>query len=111
MNGIESRRFIDGPYARLAALACFAGSVAVLVYIHRDDLFPPPPEPIAQKDDAFGRCYSEGKASIDKMVAEKTISGEQAKLFRLRAEARCRAQAGSAGGPPPRDAPGLPAVR
>lgn len=111
MTDAENKRFLDGPYARLAALACFAGSVAVLAHIHRDDLFPAPPEPLAKKDDAFGRCFSKGTASIDKMLAEKTISGEQAKLFRSRAEARCRAQAGSAGGPPQRGAPGLPAVK
>jgi hypothetical protein len=110
-DSAKNRGFLDGPYARIAALACFAGAVAVLVYIHRDDLFPAAPVPVAERDDPFGRCFREGTASIDKMLAEKTINAEQAKLFRMRAEARCRAQTGSAGGPPPRGAPGLPPVR
>lgn len=105
-----NRQFLDSPYARIAALACFAFSVAVLFYVHRDDLFPAPPEPIAAADDAFGRCFRDGTAAIDKMLAEKTIGPEQAKLFRMRAEARCRAQTGSSGGPP-QGAPGLPPVR
>jgi hypothetical protein len=110
MNHTENRKFLDTAYARLAALACFAVSVAVLVYVHRDDLFPAPPEPAAAADDAFGRCFRDGTAAIDKMLAEKTIGPDQAKLFRMRAEARCRAQTGSSGGPPG-GAPGLPPVR
>jgi hypothetical protein len=43
------------------------------------------------------------------MLSEKSIAEEQARLFRLRAEARCRAQTGTGG--PPGQAPGLPAVR
>jgi hypothetical protein len=110
MGRTKNRQFLDTPYARIAALACFALSVAVLVYVHRDDLFPAPPPPIARTDDAFGRCFRDGTAAIDKMLAEKTISPEQAKLFRMRAESRCRAQTGSSGGPP--GAPtGLPPVR
>jgi hypothetical protein len=104
-----SRRFIDGPYARLVALACFALSAAALAYVHRDDLFPKAAEPVALKDDPFGRCFRDATASIDRMLAEKTIGAEQAKLFRMRAEARCRAQTGDGG--PPGAPPGLPPVR
>lgn len=107
---MENRQFLDTPYARIAALACFVLSATVLVYVHRDDLFPAPPPPVAQSDDAFGRCFRDGTAAIEKMLAEKTIGPDQAKLFRMRAEARCRAQTGSTGGPPG-GAPGLPPVR
>jgi hypothetical protein len=112
MASPENRRFIDSPYARLVALGCFALCAAALVYVHRDDLFANAAETAAvQGDDPFARCFRDGTAAIDKMLAENTIGAEQARLFRQRAEARCRAQTGSGGGPPAGTAPGLPPVR
>ena len=113
MNSKGTRHFLDGPYARLAALACFLLSTGALAYVHRDDLFgrKAAPASAASTDDAFSRCYREGTIPIDKMLAEKTIGADEARLFRLRAEARCRAQTGGAGGPPAGGAPGLPPIR
>jgi len=110
MSGPEDRPFLDGPYARIAALACFVLAVSALAYVHRDDLFPSATPAATAADDPFGRCFQKAAAPIDKMLAEKTIGAEQARLFRLRAEARCRAQTGAQGGPPG-GGPGLPPVR
>jgi hypothetical protein len=111
MTSTGRRQFLDSPYARLIALGCFVLAVGVLAYVHRDDLFARPAETAVQGDDPFARCFRDGTTSIDKMLAEKSIGAEQARLFRLRAEARCRAQTGTTGGPPPGQAPGLPPVR
>jgi len=111
MDSSRNGHFLDGPVARLVALACFVLSAAVLTYVHRDDLFAKPAEPVAGKDNAFSRCFRDGTTPIDAMLAEHTIGEEDARLFRLRAEARCRAQTGNAGGPPASRAPGLPPVR
>jgi len=110
VNSPGKRHFLDSPYARLAALGCFALSAGALAYVHRADLYPAAPRPAAQTDDAYSRCFRDGAAPIDKMLAEKTIGEEQARLFRMRAEARCRAQTGTQGGPPGAP-PGLPPVR
>jgi hypothetical protein len=109
VNSAENRHFLDGPYARIAALACFALAAGALAYIHRDDLVARQPAAAGVSDDAFSRCFREGTAAIETMLSEKSIGEEQARLFRLRAEARCRAQTGTGG--PPGQAPGLPAVQ
>jgi len=109
VNSSGNRHFLDGPYARIAALACFALAAGGLAYIHRDDLVARPPAAAGVTDDAFSRCFRDGTAAIETMLSEKSIGEEQARLFRLRAEARCRAQSGT--GSPPGQAPGLPAVR
>lgn len=105
MNSPGTRSFLDGPYARLAALACFVLSAGALAYVHRDDLFASKTAPAAARDDPFSRCFRDGTAAIEKMLSDKSIGAEQAALFRQRAEARCRAQSGG-GGPP-----GLPPAR
>jgi hypothetical protein len=108
MSSHDSRAFLDRPAARLAAIGIFALCAAALIYIHRDDLFPSAePTPVAA-DDPFQRCYAEATAKIDRMKSGGTINGEQAKLFGMRAEARCRAQ--TDGGAPPKR-PGLPPNR
>lgn len=106
MNSPGNRRFLDGPYARLAALACFVLSAGALAYVHRDDLFASKTAPAAARDDPFSRCFQDGIAAIEKMLSDKSIGAEQAALFRQRAEARCRAQSGGSSGPP-----GLPPAR
>lgn len=111
MNSPDNRRFLDSAYARIVALGCFALSVSALAYVHRDDLLPQEAAPVTLSDDSFSRCFRDGTASIDKMLAEQTIGEDQAKLFRLRAEARCRAQTGTVSGPPGGAPPGLPPVR
>ena len=108
MGSRDSRAFLDRPVARFAAIGIFALCAAVLIYIHRDDLFPAATPNPSAADDPFRRCYDEASAKIDRMKSGGTISGEQAKLFMMRAEARCRAQAGGSGPPKPE---GLPSIR
>lgn len=73
--------------------------VCALTWIHRDDLWPPESGAVATEDDPVAQCFAARAADIDGMVAEGTISGDQATLFKSRAEALCQAQAGQAGPP------------
>ncbi|WP_119461914.1 hypothetical protein [Rhodospirillaceae bacterium SYSU D60014] len=97
--------FLDRPAARVLALLCFALCVALLAYIHRDDLFPRA-VPETAGNDLFARCFAERAAGIDKMRAEGVIDESQEALFKSRAEALCRAQTQEDGLPP--GAPPLP---
>jgi hypothetical protein len=72
----------------VAALAVFLLAIAALGWFHRDDILPPEAAPLA--DD----CIAERWAGIDLMVADGTVDAARAKLFKARAEALCRAQAG-----------------
>ncbi len=90
---------LDRPLARLGALGVFLAVVALLGFIHRDDLFPPP-APAVDPNDPVALCLAERVPGIEAMLADGTINEDQAKLFTSRAEALCQAQAGQ-GGPPP----------
>ena len=86
--GGESRvHVLDRRAARLVALAVFAAMVALLAYIHRDDLFAEePPEatgPLAE-------CLAARLGAVDKMIGEGVVSADQAQLFKTRAVALCR---------------------
>ncbi len=80
--------FLDSIWARLVALACAAAAGLALVYIHRDDIWPAPPE--VAGDDAFTFCFAKRAADVDHLFAEGTISDAQAVQFKSRAEAMCR---------------------
>lgn len=90
---------LDRPAARLGALGVFVAAVALLGYIHRDDLFPPP-APALDPNDPVALCLAERLPGIEAMRADGTITEDQAKLFASRAEALCQAQAGGGGAPP-----------
>lgn len=91
---------LDRPVARLAALGVFFAVAAVLGYIHRDDLFPPPAAAL-DPNDPVALCLAERVPGIEAMLADGTIDERQAELFTARAEALCQAQSGQTGGPPP----------
>jgi hypothetical protein len=93
---------LDKPVARLGALGVFFAVAALLGYVHRDDLFPPP-APAIDPNDPVALCLAERAPGIEAMRADGTIDERQAKLFLSRAEALCQAQAGQA------SAPALPA--
>jgi len=97
-----SRSLLDRPVSRLAALGVFFAVVALLGFIHRDDLFPPPAAAV-DPNDPVALCLAERAPGIEAMRSEGTIDERQAELFLARAEALCQAQAGQA------DAPALPA--
>ncbi|MEE9209580.1 MAG: hypothetical protein V3U23_03935 [Kiloniellales bacterium] len=86
------RGALDGPMARVVALGVFVLAAAALGWFHRDDIFPP--EAASLADDPAARCIAERWAGIDLMAAEGTIDAARAKLFKARAEAWCRSQAG-----------------
>jgi hypothetical protein len=90
---------LDRPFARLAALGVFVAVAALLGYIHRDDLFPPP-APALDPNDPVALCLAERVPGIEGMLADGTITERQAEMFKSRAEALCQAQSGQ-GGPPP----------
>ena len=85
------RGALDRPAARLVALAVFLLAAGALGWFHRDDIFPP----AAVADSPAERCIAERWAGIDAMAAEGTIDAARAKLFKARAEALCRSQAGA----------------
>ena len=79
----ETRHFLDGPYARLVALACFLVSAGILAYVHRDDLLgrKAATKPATAADEAFTRCYEKAKTPIDRMVSEKLIGQDVDQLL------------------------------
>lgn len=90
---MSSRSPLDRLGARLAALAVLISVLGALTWIHRGDLWPPPPPPV-DPNDPFALCFAERGASIEQMVADQDIDSSQAALFKSRAEALCRDQAG-----------------
>src|SRR3546814_20134841 len=72
----------------------------LLAFMHRDDLFPPERSAV-NADDPVARCLAERAVDIDKMAAEGTVTGEQAALFKSRAEALCQDTVGGGSAPPP----------
>ena len=93
---------LDKPFARYSALGVFFAVAALLGYVHRDDLFPPP-VPAVDPNDPVALCLAGRAPGIEAMRADGTIDELQAELFLTRAEALCQAQAGQA------NAPALPA--
>ncbi len=83
---------LDRPAARLFAVAVLAGVAGALVYIHRDDLFPPEPTAAAAPDTPYALCVAERHADIDQMITDGHVDEQKADLFKQRAEALCRAQ-------------------
>ncbi len=92
--------FLDRPAARICAVGVALVMGAALAFMHRDDLFPPEAAEVAA-DDPVALCLAERAVDIDKMVAEGTITGDQGRLFKSRAEALCQAQVGGGNAPPP----------
>lgn len=86
--------FLDRPAARLVALLVAVLAFSLLGWIHRDDLFPPPPGAAGPGDAAFLACYEPRAAQIAKSLADGDLSEDQARLFTNRAEAFCRDTAG-----------------
>ena len=84
------RPFLDRPIARVIALLIFVACIGAILWFERARILGLG----AATDDAFARCYTERSADIDQMLAEGRIGEEQATLFKQRAEAMCRAEAG-----------------
>jgi hypothetical protein len=94
---------LDSRGARAVAVLVAAATAGLLAYIKWDNFFPST-RTASPEEAAFQHCMAERAAGIDQMVREQAITTEQETLFRGRAEALCRAQAGpssSGGGAPP----------
>lgn len=100
MDSPQQVSFLDRPAARLCAVGVAVLMAAALAFMHRDDLFPPE-QAAVDANDPVALCLTERAADIDRMLAEGTITAEQAALFKSRAEALCQAQLGGGSGPPP----------
>ena len=79
---------------RLAALPLLLAVAAAIVWVHRDDLFPPP---VVLADDPAAPCIAARHAGIDKMAAESGMEEAKIALFKSRAEALCRDQIAKGG--------------
>lgn len=93
------RSWLDRPVARVAALAVAAASLAVVAYVHRDDIRRMAGGEVGVADDPVARCVAERTADIERLRQEGTVDAARAALFRQRAEAMCQAMAGGAGPP------------
>jgi len=87
----DARHPLDRPAARVVALALSAALVALLVYIHRDDLFGPAAG-AAPDNPQRAACLDQRLGDVRRMVDEGLIDDGQATLFRNRAEALCHGQ-------------------
>ena len=92
---------LDRPAARFAALAVAVLAALALVYIHRDDLFPPETAAADVAADPVALCLAERSADIDRMVAEGVVDEARAALFKSRAEALCQTTVGGGNNAPP----------
>ena len=92
---------LDRPIARIAAVGIAAAAALTLVYIHRDDLFPPEAGSAGAATDPVMLCVAERSADIDAMVSDGTIDEARAALFKSRAEALCQSTVGGGNNAPP----------
>jgi len=100
LSGRTAPSVLDRPAARIAAVGVAALCALALVYIHRDDLFPPDTA-ASTSADPVALCFAERSAEIDRMVADGTVDDARAALFKSRAEALCQATVGGGNSGPP----------
>jgi hypothetical protein len=89
----QARPFLDRPAARLIALAVLLLCIVLLLYLHRDDLWPGETAALPS-DDPAAACIAERFADIDALIAEGTVEESDGALFKQRAEAMCRSTVG-----------------
>jgi hypothetical protein len=102
MTGADRGSPLDGPTARLVAVAIALAGIAFLAWMHRADLFPPEAgaNPASPAEAAFQACFAPQAARIATDMESGQITEDQATLFRDRAEAFCADRAKKAGGGP-----------
>ena len=94
--------FIDRPIARVCAGAVILGVAGALLAIHWDDLMGEQAAGVAANpDDPVAICFAAEKETIEKMLADGIFNDAQAARALSGAEARCVAEFGSSGPPPP----------
>ncbi|MDH5412436.1 MAG: hypothetical protein OEY16_13695 [Alphaproteobacteria bacterium] len=94
MTGADRDSLLDGPAARIFAVAVALAGMAFLGWMHRNDLFPPEPDVAADpRQAAFQACYAPQAERIARDAESGQLNAEQAALFKNRAEAFCADQA------------------
>ena len=92
--------WIDRWPARVIALGVVTACAVIILASYWSVIFPP--EVVAgPTDDPAAPCIASRFADVDRMRADGVIDDSQAELFKSRAEALCRDQAGQGGAPPP----------
>lgn len=84
---------LDTKGARAIAFAIALLCAGLLLFIERGLFMEPPQKPLSAAEKAFAACFDKARADIDGMFADGLIDEEKGKLFALRAEARCVAEA------------------
>ncbi|MDH3230407.1 MAG: hypothetical protein OEN55_11500 [Alphaproteobacteria bacterium] len=93
-GGADRPSPLDGPAARLAAVAVALAGLALLGWINRGALFGPDPAaaPANPAEAAFRACVAPRAAQFAAALERGELTEEQAALFRRRAEALCADQ-------------------
>lgn len=91
---------LDGPAARLVALAVLLAAAGGLLAMHWRDLFPPERTAVAvDPSEPVARCIAERTGQIETMISENPAMAGRRQLFVERAVAMCRATEGGEGAP------------
>ena len=109
MARVGRRAFLDGPWARLVALAVIGLCILLVLTYHRQDpalLGADGPQGLgegaeAAQADPAAACITQRFAEIDTMISDGVVGGDQAALFKQRAEAMCRATTREGAAPVP----------
>lgn len=87
--------FLDRPAARGLAVAVAVVTAGILVWIHRAEILPGyASRKLSPEERAYAACYDQRARDIDDMKTNGTITAQQASLFKSRAQAMCRDEAG-----------------
>ncbi len=81
---------LDRRGARYGALVVCGAMLALLGYLHRDDLIPSPEADVGAPQGAYAACLADRHGAVDQMVADGVIGPDKEALFKSRAEALCR---------------------
>lgn len=103
MSPRRSTNFADTRTAKAGAVLILAASLSGLAYLNRDLLLPTDGGRESSLNPEFVACLDERSGHVDQLLADVTISAEQAESFRHRGEALCAAQY------PPDGSGGIPA--
>ena len=84
---------LDTKGARVVAFTIALVGGGLLLFIERGLFIEPPQKPLSAAEKAFVACFDKARTDIDAMFSDGLIDEEKGKLFAMRAEARCIAEA------------------
>jgi hypothetical protein len=88
----DRRSFADSRQARLLAFAVFVACLALLVYMHREDLWPAEIDEAAGLNPEFIACRDARTVTLDEMLSEGLIDADRHAQFTGRAVAICASE-------------------